>query len=71
VPLAHRDLVHRARSGAEDNAIGLKATKSPLYSLYKTLMSLPCRRAEDKLKERIVWIENFIEVCAYGKRRGE
>jgi hypothetical protein len=33
-------------------------------------MSLPCRRAEDKLKERIVWIENFIEVRANQRVRG-
>ena len=33
-------------------------------------MSLPCLHTEDNLKERIVWIENFIEVRE-NERRGE
>jgi hypothetical protein len=33
-------------------------------------MSLPCLHTEDNLKERIVWIENIIEMCGNGRARG-
>jgi hypothetical protein len=59
---SNREPVQRSLSG-EDNAIGLKANTASLWELFiKPLCSLPRCGTEDKLKERIAWIEKFVEL---------